>query len=84
MSSKRQECGCDIPLRSYREIDRDSHEASCLRTRSWVVRVPYEASSGAAAHADSIRMCRADAVRLAQEYRQSRAQVVRVFPLYAA
>lgn len=74
-------CGCDIIL-SVDDANPSWHSDVCMRTLCWVVRVPYETQAGRLAHADSTRMCRVDAVRLAAEYGQHKAKVIRVFPLH--
>ena len=75
-------CACDITLRASDEHNASEHEESCARALCWIVRVPYEAESGARLHGDSVRMSRADAVTLAAQYRAQKAKVVRVIPLH--
>ena len=74
------ECACEGT--GAKDIDRADHEAACNRTLVWVVRVPFTTEAGKAVHADSIRLCMADAARLRYEYAQHKAKIVRVYPLY--
>lgn len=76
------QCDCrsgDVP-KHY--IDRADHEDNCNRTLIWVVRVSYTTENDKKAHADSIRLCMADAARLCYEYVAQKAKIIRVYPLY--